>query len=113
MLGQTPREPQMGEGQWRLPWSPLIPHPGLAEGCELEVGQGAEKSLGEEQWKAALFYLLLPQISGTHFQGDLLLLFLKKDLIVEHPLPSGLELSLGPVGKYQVLRSWAVEEAQH
>lgn len=107
----------MGEGQWRLPWPPLIPHPGLAEGCELELGQGAEKAPGKEQRKTALFYLLLPQMSGTHFQGAPSLLFLKKDLIVEHPLPSGLGISLGPAGKYQVLRSWAVEgaveEAEH
>lgn len=77
------------------------------------MGQSAEKALGKERWKAALFYLLSPQMSGAHFQGGLSSLFLKKDLIVERPLPSGLGISLGPAGKSRVLMSWAVEEAQH
>lgn len=48
MLGQIPVEVQSGEGQWGLPWPPLILHPVPAEGCGLTVGQGAEKALGKE-----------------------------------------------------------------
>lgn len=52
------------------------------------------------------------KMSVPHSQGDLWLLFLKKDLIVEHPLPSSLGISLGPAEEYQALMSWAVAEAK-
>ena len=51
-------------------------------------------------------------MSGPHSQGDLWFLFLKKDLIVERPLPSSLGISLAPAGEYQALVSWAAAEAQ-
>lgn len=105
----------MGEDRWRLPWPPPTPHPVLAEGHGLRVGQGAEEALGKGCSGDALLHLL-SGTSGPHFQGDLWLLFLKKDLTVEHPLPSGLWLSYGPAGEYgeyRVLRSWAVGAARH
>lgn len=108
MLGQTSVQFQTGEGRWGVLWPPPIPHPGSAEGCALAVGQGAEEALGKELGKAALLHWLSPRMSGPHFQGDLWLPFWKKDLIVDHPHPSGLE----PAGEYQALMCWAVEEAR-
>ena len=107
MLGQIPVEVQSREGCWGLPWPPLILHPEPAEGPGLAVGQDAEEALGKE-WQAAPLHLLSPRMSGPHSQADLWLLFLKKELIAEHRLPSGLGISLGPSGKDQVLTGWAL-----
>ena len=40
------------------------------------------------------------------------LMALKKELIVEHRLPSGLGISLGPSGEDQALMGLALQEAQ-
>ena len=111
MLGQIPVEVQSREGCWGLLWPPLILHPDPAEGSGMAVGQDAEEALGKEWWQAAPLHLLSPRMSGPHSQVDLWLLFLKKELIVGHRLPSGLGISLGPFGD-QALMGWALQEAE-
>lgn len=109
MLGQAPVAVQLVEGQRRPPWPHRIPRPGAAEGCGLQVSQGAGQAPGKEWWQAGLLHLLSRRMSGPHFQRDLWLLCLKKDLTVDRPRPSGLGLSLGPAGDYQDPMSLAVE----
>lgn len=112
MRGQILVEVQSREGCWGLPWPRLILHPDPAEGPGLVVGQDAEEALGKGWWQAAPLHGLSPRMSGPHSQVDLWLLFLKKELIVEHRLPSGLGISLGPSGEDQTLMGLALQEAQ-